>query len=181
MDSPAPSTVLLLDLSLPRTTQLMSPTLTLTNQQQLLMHSGDLSCTLQPSQQPNLLKMSLKFWSPIPQSLGMRMAQAWHHEQLLQACLRMDQRNAECRKVGMIPTTLTMSQICDHAQEDVDHATTVMGIHHHHNPNDLQHQYPFLQGHYLYSTPHNLSSTHVENLPCSLQTWRLFTSCVKMP
>src|ERR1700744_1613357 len=116
--SPTTSTALLLDLSLPAETT--SPIQTPSNPQRSLTPSGGLSCTLQPSSAANRPRLSLRFPSPMPESLGMRTAREWHREQLLQARLRMEQRNALCLKRGQIPTTLTTSLTCDHAREDAD-------------------------------------------------------------
>ena len=62
----------------------------------------------------------------MPKSLGMRTAHKWHREQLLQARLRMERRNALRLKRGQIPTTLTTSLTCDHAREDVAPDTIAM-------------------------------------------------------
>ena len=110
------STALLLDLSLPASP--MSPTQTPLNPQRSLTPSGGLSCTLRPSSAENRPRQYLKFPSPMPESLGMRTAREWHREQLLQARLRMEQRNALRLKRGQIPMTLTTSLTCDHARED---------------------------------------------------------------
>ena len=171
------STALLLDLSLP--TNLTSPTQTPSNPLRSLTPSGGLSCTLQPSSAANRLRLSLKFPSPMPESLGMRMAREWHREQLLQARLRMEQRNALRLKRGQIPTTLTTSLICDHAREDVDRGTIATDIPLHRDPDNPQRPYPFHPGHYPNTSLRELRSDRVDNLPQSLPTWQLFASRVK--
>ena len=173
------STALLLDLSLP--TSPMSHTPTPLNLQRSLTPSGGSSCTLQPSSAANRPRLSLKFPSPMPESLGMRTACEWHHEQLLQAHLRMDQRNAARVKRGQIPTTLTTSLTCDHAREDAGLWSTVMDTHLHRDPDNPQRPYPFHPGHYPNTSLRELRSNRVDNLPRSLPTWRLFASRVKTP
>ena len=173
------STALRLDLSLP--TNPTSPTQTPSNLQRSLTPSGGLSCTLQPSSAANRPKLSLKFPSPMPESLGMRTAREWHREQLLQARLRMEQRNALCVKRGQIPITLTTSLTCDHAREDVDLDTIATDILLHRDPNNPQRPYPFHPGHYPNTSLHELRSDQVDNLPRSLPTWQLFASRVKTP
>ena len=173
------STALLLDLSLPA--DLTSPTQTPPNLPKSPTPSGGLSCTLQPSSAANRPKLSLKFPSPMPESLGMRTAREWHHEQLLQARLRMEQRNALRLKRGQIPTTLTTSLICDHAREDAGLGTTVMDTPLHRDPDNPQRPYPFHPGHYPNTSLCELRSDWVDNLPRSLPTWRLFASRVKTP
>ena len=173
------STALLLDLSLP--TNPMSPTQTPLNLPRSLTPSGGLSCTLQPSLAANRPRLSLKFPSPMPELLGMRTAREWHREQLLQARLRMEQRNALRLKRGQIPTTLTTSLICDHAREDAGPGTTVMDIPLHRDPDNPQRPYPFHPGHYPNTSLRELRSDRVDNLPRSLLTWRLFASRVKTP
>ena len=83
----------------------------------------------------------------------MQMAREWHRKQLLQAHLRMEQHNTWRVKRGQIPTTLTMSLICDHACEDAGLGTTVTDTPLHRNPNNPQHPYPFHPGHYPYTSP----------------------------
>ena len=117
----------------------------------------------------------------MPESLGMRTACEWHREQLLQAHLRMEQRNALCVKRGQIPTTLTTSLTCDHAREDAGLDTTAMDIPLHRDPDNPQRPYPFHPGHYPNTSLRELRSDRVDNLPRSLPTWRLFTSRVKTP
>ena len=173
------STALLLDLSLP--TNLMFPTQTPLNPLRSLTPSGGLSCTLQPSSAANRPKLSLRFPSPTPESLGMRTAREWHREQLLRARLRMEQRNALRLKRGQIPTTLTTSLTCDHAREDVGHDTTVMDTPLHRDPDNPQRPYPFHPGHYPNTSLRELRSDWVDNLPRSLLTWQLFASRVKTP
>ena len=140
------STALLLDLSLPANPT--SPTQTPLNPLRSLMPSGGLSCTLQPSLAANRPRQYLKFPSPMPESLGMRTAREWHREQLLQARLRMEQRNALRIKKGQIPTTLTTSLTCDHAREDAGLDTIVTDIPLHRDPDNPQRPYPFHPGHY---------------------------------
>ena len=111
----------------------------------------------------------------------MRMAREWHREQLLQAHLRMEQRNALRVKRGQIPTTLTTSLTCDHAREDAGLNTIAMDIPLHCDPDNPQRPYPFHPGHYPHMSLHELRSNWVDNLPRSLPTWQLFTSCVKTP
>ena len=152
--NPTSSTALLLDLSLPATTT--SPTLTPSNPLRSLMPSGGLSCTLQPSSAANWPKLSLRFPSPMPESLGMRTAHKWHRKQLLQAWLRMEQRNALRLKRGQIPTTLTTSLTCDHAREDAGLDTIAMDIPLHRDPDDPQRPYPFHPGHYPHTPLHKL-------------------------
>ena len=173
------STALLLDLSLP--TNPTSPTQTPSSPPRLLTPSGGSSCILQPSLASNRPKLSLKFPSPMPESLGMRTAREWHREQLLQACLRMEQCNALRIKRGQIPTTLTTSLTCDHAREDVGLDTTVTDIPLHRDPDNPQHPYPFHPGHYPNTSLRKLRSDRVDNLPRSIPTWRLFASRVKTP
>ena len=173
------STALLLDLSLPANPT--SPTQTPPNPQRSLTPSGGLSCTLQPSSAANRPRQYLKFPSPMPKSLGMRMAREWHCEQLLQARLRMEQHNALCLKRGQIPTTLTTSLTCDHAREDAGLDTTVTDIPLHRDPDNPQRPYPFHPGHYPNTSLRELRSDRVDNLPRSLPTWRLFASRVKTP
>ena len=84
----------------------------------------------------------------MPESLGMRMARKWHRKQLLQARLRMEQRNTLRLKRGQIPTTLTTSLTCDHAREDVGLDTIATDIPLHRDPDDPQRPYPFHPGHY---------------------------------
>ena len=173
------STALLLDLSLP--TNPTSPTQTPLNLPRSLTPSGGLSCTLQPSSAANRPRLSLKFPSPMPESLGMRTAREWHREQLLQARLRMEQRNALRLKRGQIPTTLTTSLTCDHAREDAGPGTTVTDIPLHRDPDNPQHPYPFHPGHYPNTSLRELRSDRVDNLPRSLPTWQIFASRVKTP
>ena len=176
---PTPSTALLLDLSLPLNPT--SPTQTPLNPQRSLTPSGGLSCTLQPSSAANRPRRSLRFPSPIPESLGMRTAREWHREQLLRARLRMEQRNALRLKRGQIPTTLTTSLTCDHAREDADHDTIATDIPLHRDPDNPHHLYPFHPGHYPNTSLRELRSDRVDNLPRSLPTWKLFASRVKTP
>ena len=177
--SPTPSTALLLDLSLP--TAPTSPTQTPSSPPRSLTPSGGLSCTLQPSSATNRPKLSLKFPSPMPESLGMRTAHKWHREQLLQARLRMEQRNALRLKRGLIPTTLTTSLICDHAREDAAPDTIATDTPLHRDPDNPQRPYPFHPGHYPNTSLRELRSDRVDNLPQSLPTWQLFASHVKTP
>ena len=177
--NPTTSTALLLDLSLP--TNPTFPTQTPQNPPRLLTPSGGLSCTLQPSSAANRPRLSLKFPSPMPESLGMRTAREWHREQLMQARLRMEQRNALRLKRGQIPTTLTTSLTCDHAREDAALDTTAMDIPLHRDPDNPQRPYPFHPGHYPNTSLRELRSDRVDNLPRSLPTWQLFASRVKTP
>ena len=117
----------------------------------------------------------------MPESLGMRTAREWHREQLLQARLRLEQRNALRLKRGQIPTTLTTSLTCDHAREDAGLDTTAMDTPLHRHPDDPQRPYPFHPGHYPNTSLRELRSDRVDNLPQSLPTWRLFASRVKTP
>ena len=55
-----------------------------------------------------------------------------------------------------------------------------MDIHLHHDPNDPHRPYPFHPGHYPHTTLCELRSDQVDKLPCSLPTWQLFASRVKM-
>ena len=174
---PTSSTALHLDLSLP--VHPTSPIQTPLNPPKSLTPSGGLSCTLQPSSAANRPRLSLKFPSPMPESLGMRTAREWHREQLLQACLRMEQRNALRLKRGQIPTTLTTSLTCDHAREDVGLDTTAMDTPLHRDPDNPQHPYPFHPGHYPNTSLRELRSDRVDNLPRSLPTWQLFASRAK--
>ena len=173
------SAALLLDLSLP--VNPTSPTQTPLNPPRSLTPSGGLSCTLQPSSAANRPRLSLKFPSPMPESLGMRTAREWHREQLLQARLRMEQRNALRRKRGQIPTTLTTSLTCDHAHEDAGLDTIATDIPLHRDPDDPQRPYPFHPGHYPHTSLRELRSDRVDNLPRALPTWKLFASRVKTP
>ena len=177
--NPTSSTALLLDLSLP--TSPMSPTQTLSSPPRLLTPSGGLSCTLQPSSAANRPRLSLKFPSPMPESLGMRTAREWHREQLLQARLRMEQRNALRLKRGQIPTTLTTCLTCDHAREDAVPDTIATDIPLHRDPDNPQRPYPFHPGHYPNTSLRELRSDRVDNLPRLLPTWRLFASHMKTP
>ena len=177
--NPTSSTALLLDLSLP--TDPTSPTQTPLNPPRSLMPSGGLSCTLQPSSAANRPRPFLKFPSPMPESLGMRTAREWHREQLLQARLRMEQRNALHLKRGQIPTTLTTSLTCDHAREDAARGTIVTDTPLHRDPDNPQRPYPFHPGHYPNTSLRELRSDRVDNLPQSLPTWRLFASRMKTP
>ena len=177
--SPMSSTALLLDLSLP--TNPTSPTQTQLNPPRSLTPSGGLSCTLQPSSAANRPRLSLRFPSPMPESLGMRTAREWHREQLLQACLRMEQCNALRLKKGQIPTTLTTSLTCDHACKDADLGTTVMDTPLHRDPDNPQCPYPFHPGHYPHTSLRELRSDRVDNLPRSIPTWQLFASRMKTP
>ena len=170
------STALLLDLSLP--TSPTFPIQTPSSPPRSLTPSGGLSCTLQPSSAENRPRQYLKFPSPMPKSLGMRTAREWHREQLLQARLRMEQRNALRLKRGQIPTTLTTSLTCDHAREDAGLSTTVTDIPLHRDPDNPQHPYPFHPGHYPNTSLRELRSDRVDNLPRSLPTWQLFASRV---
>ena len=117
----------------------------------------------------------------MPESLGMRTAREWHREQLLQARLRMEQRNALRMKRGQIPTTLTTSLTCDHAREDVGLDTIATDIPLHRDPDNPQRPYPFHPGHYPNTSLRELRSDWVDNLPQSLPTWQLFASRVKTP
>src|ERR1700744_3628916 len=134
--SPTSSTALLLDLSFP--TSPTSPTQPPLKPPRSLTPSGDLSCILQPSLAANRPKLSLKFPSPMPESLGMRTAREWHRKQLIQARLRREQRNALRLKRGQIPTTLTTSLTCDHVREDADLGTTVTDTPLHRAPDNPQ-------------------------------------------
>ena len=176
---PTSSTALLLDLSLPANPT--SPTQTPLNPQRSLTPSGGSSCILQPSLAENRPRLSLRFPSPMPESLGMRTARKWHREQLLQARLRMEQRNALRLKRGQIPTTLTTSLTCDHVRGDADLDTTAMDIRLHRDPDNPQRLYPFHPGHYPHTSLRELRSDRVDNLPRSLPTWQLFASRVKTP
>ena len=177
--SPTTSTALLLNLSLPAETT--SPIQTPSNPPRSLTPSGGLSCTLQPSSAANRPRLSLKFPSPMPESLGMRTAREWHREQLLRARLRMEQRNALRLKRGQIPTTLTTSLTCDHVREDADLDTIATDIPLHRDPDNPQRPYPFHPGHYPRTSLRELRSDRVDNLPRALPTWRLFASRVKTP
>ena len=173
------SAALLLDLSLPA--DLTSPTQTPLNPPRSLTPSGGLSCTLQPSSAANRPRLSLKFPSPMPKSLGMRTAREWHREQLFQARLRMEQRNALRLKRGQIPTTLTTSLTCDHAREDAGLDIIATDIPLHRDPDNPQRPYPFHPGHYPNTSLRELRSDRVDNLPRSLPTWQIFASRVKTP
>ena len=177
--SPTQSTALLLDLSLPASPT--SPIQTPSNLQRSLTPSGGSSCILQPSSAENRPRLSLKFPSPMPESLGMRTAREWHREQLLQARLRMEQRNALRLKRGQIPTTLTTSLTCDHAREDAGPYTIATDTPLHRDPDNPQRPYPFHPGHYPNTSLRELRSDRVDNLPRSLPTWQLFASRVKTP
>ena len=109
----------------------------------------------------------------------MRTAREWHCEQLLQARLRMEQRNALRVKRGQIPTTLTTSLTCDHVHEDVGRDTTVTATPLHRDPDNPQRPYPFHPGHYPHMSLSELRSNQVDNLPRSLLTWQLFASRMK--
>ena len=109
----------------------------------------------------------------------MRTAREWHCEQLLQARLRMEQRNALRVKRGQIPTTLTTSLTCDHARKDVGLDTIATDIPLHRDPDNPQRPYPFHPGHYPHMSLRELCSDQVDNLPRSLPTWQLFASHVK--
>ena len=175
--TPTSNAALLLDLSINPT----SPTQTPQSPPRLLTPSGGSSCTLQPSSAANRPRLSLKFPSPMPESLGMRTAREWHREQLLQARLRMEQHNALRLKRGQIPTTLTTSLTCDHAREDAALGITAMDTPLHRDPDDPQRPYPFHPGHYPYTSLRELRSDRVDDLPQSIPTWRLFASRVKTP
>ena len=177
--NPTSSTALLLDLSLPDDPT--SPTQTPLNPPRSLTPSGGSSCILQPSSAANRPRQFLKFPSPMPESLGMRTAREWHREQLLQARLRMEQRNALRLKRGQIPTTLTTSLTCDHACEDAGLDTIATDIPLHRNPDNPQRPYPFHPGHYPNTSLRELRSNRVDNLPRSIPTWQLFASRVKTP
>ena len=177
--SPTQSTVLRLDLSLP--VDHTFPTQTPSSLPRSLTPLGSSHSTLQLSLAMNMPKPYLKFPSPMPNSLGMRTAHEWHCKQLLQACLRMEQHNALRRKKGQIPMTLTTSLICDHAHEDADLGITATDTPLHHDPDNPQCPYPFHPGHYPYTSPRELQSNQVGQLPRSLPTWQLFASHVKMP
>ena len=99
-----PPPALVLDLSLPETSTLPTP-------------SDCCGSALRPSIQSNLPKprASLLIRDPSLPSLGMRTAIAWRQEQLQAARLRMDERNRARRAAGMIPVTQTTSQILDTA------------------------------------------------------------------
>ena len=79
----------------------------------------------------------------MPKLLGMRTACEWHRKQLLQAHLRMDQRNVLQVKKGQIPVTLTTSLTCNHAHEDVDLGIIATDTPLHRNPDNPQLPYPF--------------------------------------
>ena len=111
----------------------------------------------------------------------MRTAREWHREQLLQARLCMEQRNALRSKRGQIPTTLTSSLICDHAREDAGLDTIATDIPLHRDPDNPQRPYPFHPGHYPHTSLRELRSDRVDNLPQALPTWQLFASRVKTP
>ena len=176
---PTSSTALLLDLSLP--TSPTSLTQTPLNPPTSLTPSGGSSCILQPSSAENRPRLSLRFLSPMPESLGMRTAREWHREQLLQARLRMEQRNALRLKRGQIPTTLTTSLTCDHAREDAGLDIIAMDIPLHRDPDNPQRPYPFHPGHYPHPSLRELRSDRADNLPRALPTWKLFASRVKTP
>ena len=173
------STALLLDLSLPA--NLTSPTQIPSSPLRSLTPSGGSSCILQPSSAENRPRLSLRFPSPMPESVGMRTAREWHREQLLRARLRMEQCNALCLKRGQIPTTLTTSLICNHAREDAGLGTIAMDTPLHHDPDNPQRPYPFHPGHYPNTSLRELRSDRVDNLPRSIPTWQLFASRVKTP
>ena len=69
----------------------------------------------------------------------MRTARAWHREQLLQYRLQWEERHRQRIKEGLIPTTLTTSQICDLAQEDAVPLNTATDI-----PPHLRRHHPYL-------------------------------------
>ena len=177
--NPTSSTALLLDLSLP--VEPTSPIQTPLSLQRSLTPSGGLSCTLQPSSAANRPRQYLKFPSPMPESLGMRTAREWHREQLLQARLRMERRNALRLKRGQIPTTLTTSLTCDHVREAVGLDTIATDTLLHRDPDYPQRPYPFHPGHYPNTSLRELRSDRVDNLPRSIPTWQLFASRVKTP
>ena len=107
----------------------------------------------------------------MPESLGMRTAREWHRKQLLQARLRMEQRNALRLKRGQIPTTLTTSLTCDHAPEGVGLGTIAMDTPLHRDPDNPQCPYPFHPSHYPNMSLRELQSDRGDNLPRSLPTW----------
>ena len=145
-----------LDLSLPPRDDHTFPTQTPSNPLRSLTPSSSSLSTLLPSSAANLLRPYLKFPSPMPELLGMRTACEWHHEQLLLARLRMEQRNALRIKRGQILMTLTTSLTCDHAHEDVALGITAMDTPLHQDPDNPQHPYPFHPGHYPYMSPQEL-------------------------
>ena len=173
------STALLLDLSLP--VNHMSPIQTPSSPPRSLTPSGGSSCTLQPSLAVNRPRLSLKFPSPMPELLGMRMAHEWHREQLLHAQLQMEQCNALRIKRGQILMTLTTSLTYNHAREDAGLDTIATDIPLHHDPDNPQRPYPFHPGHYPHTSLRKLRSDWVDNLPHLLPTWQLFASRVKTP
>jgi hypothetical protein len=73
------------------------------------------------------------------QSLGMRTTSAWHREQILEACWKLDLRNHNRLSKGMIPiqsslTTMTTSQSVPSAPANRPTATASLTprLHHHH-------------------------------------------------
>jgi hypothetical protein len=98
------TTPLVLDLTLPLTSPMLSTTCPSTP---LL----DSCLTVLLSKQK---KLSMLFHSPMKQSLGMCTASAWHREQILEARRKLDLRNHNQLSKGMIPiqsplTTMTTS------------------------------------------------------------------------
>ena len=82
---------------------------------------------------------SIIFPSPIPASLGMQTARAFHREQLLEYRLRWEERCQQQIKEGLTPTTLTTSWICNHVQGDVVPLNTATDI-----PPHLRRHHPYL-------------------------------------
>jgi hypothetical protein len=95
---------LVLDLTLPPTS--LKPSITCPSTPPL-----DSRPTVLPSKPK---KLSMRFHSPMKQSLGMRTASAWHWEQILEAHQKLDLHNRNRLSKGMIPvqsplTTMTTS------------------------------------------------------------------------
>jgi hypothetical protein len=96
------TTPLVLDLTLPPTSPTLSTKCPSTPPRD--------SCQMALPSKPR--KLSMRFRSPMKQSLGMLTASAWHREQLLEACRKLDLRNRSRLSKGMIPvqsplTTMT--------------------------------------------------------------------------
>ena len=142
-ESPPPH--LVLDLSLPETLTLLTP-------------SDFCGSALCPSIQSNLpkLQVSLLIRDPSLPSLGMQTAIAWRREQLLAVRQRMDECNRARCNAGMIPVTWTTSQILNTAIDAMVPWSTAMDTT---LPTQYQYQHPL----HLYLS--DLPTRHIEKWP----------------
>jgi hypothetical protein len=123
-----------------------------------------------PQTEPLLLKLSehthMKFQSPLPQSLGMKTARAWHQEHLALVRQRFDEKNRRRIAAGHIPVRhpYLTTHTAPSAPDQENTATAIPPLRTQHSPS--QHpQHPYLS----------------QLQPFRPTEWRHLTSIVRKP